>query len=164
MDTQNTGGIAVDLTAFIPQDVAVLNVLRAGGIEETGWKITFAGPSHPQTLAWSEASARKNLRRQAQIEQAQVNGKKFKAEEREPDDVRRENIAYVVARIVDWSPVRLGPGEPILFSPAAATELLLRPELGFVYTQALEFLGEERSFTKGSAKPSGDTQGDTSSS
>jgi hypothetical protein len=142
---------AVDLLAFVPADTAVLEILKPGGIESTGWTITFAGPSHDKTIAWQTESSRKNLRRQQQIEAAQVNGRKYKPEERGPDEQKRENVAWIVARIVDWSPVRLGPGDPVAFSETAAMELLMRPDLGWAFVQMVEFLVDERSFTKASA-------------
>lgn len=142
---------AVDILAFAPADTALLEILKPGGIESTGWTITFAGPSHPKTIAWQTESTRKTLRRQQQVEAAQVNGRKYKPEDRDVDEQRRDNVAWIVARIVDWSPVRLGRGEPVVFSEAAATELLLRPELGWAFGQMVEFLVDERSFTKASA-------------
>jgi len=155
---------AVDLSAFIPQDTADLEILKPGGVEGTGWTVTFAGPSHPKTIAFGNELSRKNLRRSRLIEAAQVNGKKFKPEEREVDEVRRENVSFVVSRIVGWTPVRLGPGEPIAFSEEAATNLLIDPKLGWVLNQMTEFLAEERSFTKGSATTPASSPSDTSNS
>lgn len=142
---------AVDLLAFVPADAAVLEILKPGGIESTGWKITFAGPSHDKTIAWQTENSRKALRRQQQQEAAQINGRKYKPEEREPDDQKRDNVSWIVARILDWSPVRLGPGDPVPFSEAKAIELLMRPDLGWAFAQMVEFLVDERSFTKASA-------------
>lgn len=145
---------AVDLSGFMPEDTAKMEVMKPGGTEGTGWTITFAGPGHLKTVTFGATNARKNLRRQQQIEAAQVNGKKFKPEDREVDEVRRENVSFVVARIVDWTPVRLGPGEPIRFTDEAASELLMRPTMAWAFAQMLEFLADERSFTKGSATTS----------
>ena len=154
----------VDLSAFIPTDTAVLAILAPGGVTSTGWNVTFAGPGHPKAVAFTEEASRKNLRRQRQIETAQINGRKYKPEEREVDEARRENVAWVVARIVDWTPVKLGPGDPIAFSDGAAFELLLRPEMGWALGQMVEFLADERSFTKGSAKTSDASPSATSNS
>lgn len=143
---------AVDLLASASNDTAVLEILKPNGLDSTGWRVTFAGPAHAKAIAWQNEETRKNLRRQQRIEQAQVNGKKYKPEDRDPDDVRHDNVAWIVSRIIDWTPVRLGPGEPIVFSEASATELLLNPKLGWVFTQMVDFLADERSFTKASAK------------
>jgi len=149
--TKTETAAAIDLDAFLPVDTSTLEILKPGGTDGTGWLIIFAGPEHPKTQAWAQASAKRSLAKAKAIEQAQVNGKKFKAEDKEPDDVRRENVAWVVARIVDWSPLRIG-GKDVPFSEAAATELLVRPGMGWVYDQMLEFLVDERSFMKTSAK------------
>lgn len=141
---------AADLSSFLPQDTAVLAVKDASGTRATGWAITFAGPSHPKAVAWANNRARQELGRAAQIEAAQVNGRKFKPEQRSPEDVARDNVGWVVARIVDWTPVKIG-GEVIAFSEAAATELLMRPDMGWVLAQAVEFLGAVENFTPASA-------------
>lgn len=143
---------AVDLTAFLPQDVSVLDILKPGGTEPTGWKITLAGPSHPQTIAWSNELSRKNIERDKKIEISRVNGRKYKGDDQSPEDVRLENVRNVVSRIVSWSPIRIGD-ETMDFSPDRATELLLRPTMGWAYVQIVEYLGDEKSFTKASAKP-----------
>lgn len=154
---------AIDLSGFIPQDTSTMEILKPGGLEGTGWKIEFAGPAHPKTIAWNDTETRKNLRRQQQIEQAQVNGKKFKSEDRDVAEVRRHNVAWVVARIVNWTPVRLGDGDPVSFSEDAAIALLVRPNMNWALAQMLDFLTDERSFTKGSETTS-EPLPDTSSS
>lgn len=141
---------SISLDSQIPSDVAIMEVLKAGGVEGTGWFVTFAGPAHPKTVAWSNEAARKSLRKAQLVEQAQVNGKKFKGEDRDPDDVRRENVAWVVARIVDWTPISVG-GKSYDFTDVAATELLVKPEMGWAFTQMVEFLAADTSFTKRSA-------------
>ena len=142
----------VDLSSFRPIDASVLKIRQPGTATPTGWEVTFAGPSHPKTVAWSNDSARETLHRQAQIEAQQLNGRKIKPEEREVSDVRRENVRWVVSRILGWTPVRLGPDGTVLeFSEKAATDLLVDPAFGWVYAQMIEFLNDERSFTKASA-------------
>lgn len=138
---------AIDLSAILPADTSVLEILKPGGTEGTGWLITFAGPGHAKTVAWTTEQSRRNLRKEAQREAQRENGRKIKPDERDPDDVRRENIGWVVARIVDWTPVKLG-GAPIAFSEAAAMDLLMKPEMGWAYVQMVDFLADERSFTR----------------
>lgn len=136
---------AIDLSGMMPADTSVLEILKPGGTEGTGWKVTFAGPGHPKTVAWQTEQSRRNIRKAAQIEASQANGRKVKPEDREPDDVRRENVEWVVARIVDWTPVKIGGKE---YVAADATDLLMRPEMGWAYVQMVEFLADERSFTR----------------
>jgi hypothetical protein len=148
--TTDTNAV-VDLSALIPLETAVLEILKPGGIESTGWKITFAGPAHPKTVAWQNEQSRKNLRKQQQIEQAQVNGRKFKADDKDPDEQKRETVSWIVSRIVDWTPVKLGPGDAITFSDSAATDLLVKPELGWAFSQMVDFITDDRSFMQRSA-------------
>ena len=141
--------VSLDLDT-LASDTATLEILKPGGVEGTGWVITFAGPGHPKAIAWSNESSRRNLRKEQQIEQARANGKKYKAEDRDPEGIRRDNIRWAVAHIVDWTPVDIGGG-PITFSEEAATTLLLNPKMGFALLQMMEFLADDRSFTKRSA-------------
>lgn len=149
----------VDLSAIVPQDTADIEILKPGGTEGTGWIITMAGPSHPKAVAYANDQARRNLREQNLIKAAQVNGKKYKPDEKSPDEQRVENVKWIVSHIVDWTPVSLG-GDPIQFSEKAATDLLLKREMGWAFIQLVEFLNDDRSFTKRSetiSEPSQDT-------
>jgi hypothetical protein len=140
---------AIDIGGILPQDETTIEIMKPGGIEGTGWKVTLAGPAHEKTQAWVLENTRRNLRKQQQIEAAQVNGRKFKPEDRDVTDARRENVEWVVSRIVDWTPVKIG-AETFPFSDAVAVDLLSRPALGFAFNQIVEAIGDERSFTKAS--------------
>jgi hypothetical protein len=140
---------AVDLSKFLPVDSFDIEIQSVTG-EGTGWHVTLAGPSHPATVASAETIARRALRKSAEIEAAQVNGKKYKVDDREPATMRRENVESVVSRIIDWSPVDVGSG-PIAFSKDAATDLLLRPEMAWVLIQIAEALAGDAAFTRRSA-------------
>ncbi len=143
--------IVTDLTAFAPADTSVLSIIAPSG-SDTGWKITFAGPGHPKTVAWADESARKSIRQQQRIEAARVNGRKFKPDDREVDEVRRENVEWVAARIVDWTTIEID-GKNIAFTTEAAIGIFLDPRFSWVLVQCFDFLGDEASFTKGSPKP-----------
>ncbi|MCV9960384.1 hypothetical protein OIU34_00595 [Pararhizobium sp. BT-229] len=143
---KNADAGPIDITGFLPTDEATLEIKTMEG-KPSGWKIRLAGPSHPKTIALNDASARRELHRQRQIEQARANGKKYKAEEKSPDDVRRENVQDVVGRILGWNPIKIG-GDTIEFSEKAAENLFVKPEMGWVYIQINEFFGEEKGFTQ----------------
>ena len=143
---------AIDLSGATPAETAVIEILKLGREQGTGWFITLAGPAHPKTIAWADQAARRSLQRQAAMEAAQVNGRKYKPEEKTPESQRRENVAWVAARIIDWTPVNLGEGA-IAFSEDAAIELLSRPEMGWAFAQLCEHLADERSFMRPSATP-----------
>jgi len=139
-----------DLNDFDTEDTADMVVLHPATGEPTGWRITFAGPGHPKAVEQSNRLQRKRLREEKSREQAQMNGRKWKAEEKTPEEIRAENVAFVVERILGWTPVRIN-GEDLPFTPENATRLLLDPKKGKLFTQMLEFLAAEESFTKRSA-------------
>lgn len=141
---------AVDLSFDIPADSAVLEILKPASDVGTGWIVEFAGPGHVKTVEWIDKAQRKSIRKAALIEQAQNNNKKYKAEELEPAEARRENVQWVVSRIINWTPIKIG-GETFEFSEKSAVDLLTRPNMGWAFVQMVDFLVDERSFIKGSA-------------
>ncbi|MHA6690599.1 branched-chain amino acid ABC transporter [Devosia sp. A449] len=144
-----TESISLDFEAFEAADIGKMQVLDIHG-SPTGWVWEFAGPGHPKTEALNNRFARERLLKSAQVEQAQVNGRKWKADQDEPAEVRAKNIADLVERIVGWSAVEIG-GKPFPFSAENATEFLSHPKRIGVLTQAMEFVASEKSFTPRSA-------------
>jgi hypothetical protein len=122
----------------------------AGG-KLTDWVWTFAGPGHPRAIAQKDRIMRESLDRNRQIEQAQINGKKWKAPARTAADVLEDNVVYVLERLIGWSPVSIG-GEDYPFSEDNARKLLVDPKKGALLAQSIEFIQGDDSFTQGSAK------------
>ncbi|MGN6142242.1 MAG: branched-chain amino acid ABC transporter [Mesorhizobium sp.] len=143
--TKETASAAFDLSDLDSADEAVMEVLANG--KPTGWTWTFAGPGHPKTIELSNRFARDRLRREKEQEQAQVNGKKWKAPDESPDEVLDRNVSLVVARMLGWSPIQMS-GKDYPFTTDNAKALLMDRRKGQLLVQALEFLGEEQSFTK----------------
>lgn len=139
-----------DLTNDIPLVRAELHILKPGTATPTGWVWTMCGPAHPKTIAYQEAQQRDRLHKAAQIEQAQVNGRKYKAEEKKAVESNLDGVRWIISRIETWTPIRIG-AETIEFSDDAATKLLMRPEMGQYFLQAVEFIQAERSFMPPSA-------------
>lgn len=129
-------------------DTADMYVVING--KPTTWRWTFSGPGHPKAVEQSNRVAREALQREADQEQARVNGRKYKAPHRTPDEVRNGNVDFVVERIIGWSPVRLD-GADLPFSPEAARKLLLDPRKSGILQQAIDFLADDKAFTKRSA-------------
>ena len=50
-------------------DTADLEVCHPATGQPTGWVITFAGPGHPQTVAFNERQLRKRMREEREKEQ-----------------------------------------------------------------------------------------------
>lgn len=126
-------------------DTGEMTVILNG--RATDWRWTFAGPGHERTIEINNKMARDRLHRERLIEQAQVNGKKYKAPEEGVEDIKARNVDTVVARLLGWTPVTIG-GQPLEFSPERARELLLDPKKINLLVQALEFLSDEASFTQ----------------
>lgn len=138
----------ISLSAMRAVDQSDLEILANG--EPTGWVITLAGPGHPKTVALHDDVGRRVLHREAQKEQAQVNGRKYKAVETDIGARRRENVADVVARIIDWKGLN-DDGAEIKFSADEAVKILLDPALGWAFQQVRDYLDDERSFMRRSA-------------
>ncbi len=128
-------------------DEAEMTVVINGKV--TTWVWIFAGPGHEKTVAWGDKIAKQRLHEERQREQAQVNGRKWKAPEETPDEVRERNVQWVLARLLRWSPVRMN-GEDFPFTPENARTVLIDPRKD-IYRQAIEFLADEQSFTPRSA-------------
>lgn len=148
MDTLN--GAVTDLSAFMPDDTSELYTVVPGTNKRTGWVITLAGPGHAKTVAANNEASRKQLHREQMQENSRVNGRKYKAEDRQPEEQRREFIDGLVARIVTWTPVRIG-AETFEFSDKTAADLLLRPAMGPYVAQVVDALIADGAFMKGSA-------------
>jgi len=149
-DTDATATAAVDefdITSADYRDEADMTVVIGGRL--TNWTWRFAGPGHEKTVEYNERMARDRLHRSAMQEQAQVNGKKWKAPEESVDEVRSRNVEWILSRLLGWSPVKLG-GQDYPFSRDNAKALLLDPKKPFL-AQAVEFLADEASFTPRSA-------------
>jgi len=149
-DTAKKAVPSFSIDAFEASDTGKMQVLDASG-NPTGWFWEFAGPGHPKTEALNNRLARERLHKSAQIEQTQINGRKWKADQETPDEVRAKNIADLVERIVGWSEVEID-GEAFAFSSAKAIEFLSHPKRVGVLTQAMEFVANEKSFTPRSDK------------
>lgn len=151
VDTEDNRPIVdFDLSELEADDEATLAIKNAAG-KVTTWIWTFYGPGHPKTVALANRVSKKWLQEARDKEQAQVNGKKWKPEERSLDDVRSENVGVILERTKGFTPVKLN-GELIEYSPDVARRLLLDPRKGALFTQIDEYLKEERNFMRPSAK------------
>lgn len=126
-------------------DTAQMTVMRRDGTPST-WVWTFAGPGHPKTIALSQKVSRDRLRKEQDQEQARVNGRKWKPEDETPDQLMARNADFIVDRLLGWTPVKFG-ADPFEFTPENARKILLDPQKD-IAMQALEFLADQRSFTK----------------
>lgn len=147
----NTAPAVFNLDDTTPLETFDYTAKVPGTEDPTTWIVTFAGPAHPKTIKLNNDSSKKALRQKAAMDQARINGKKFKVDEKSPEDDRREFIEGVVARIVTWTPVTFG-GKRYDFNDNDAVELLMHPALGAYVAQFVTVLLEEQTFTRASAK------------
>lgn len=142
-------GTSFDLSDLDAIDEAEMVVVVGG--KPTDWTWYFSGPGHPQTVAQSNRVARDELSKQRSIEQARANGRKYKSEQQTPDGLLSDNVAYVLERLLRWSPVKMG-GQDFPFTQDNARALLMDRKKGALLQQAIDFLLDDNSFTKRSAK------------
>ncbi len=139
----------INMADDLPNDTAELHVVKPGTNIRTGWVITLAGPGHPQTIALQNEGERERLHKAAEIERAQVNGRKWKGDDDQPEEARRKLVSRVTRRIVGWTPVDFGDG-PVEFSHDNAVKLFIDPKKGSYFGQVVDFLTAERAFMKDS--------------
>jgi hypothetical protein len=147
-DSEKIKPIDIDVGDFDAADESDMTVELNGKL--TTWIWTFAGPGHDRTVAQSNRLSRERLHRDREQEASRVNGRKWKADEDTPDEMRQRNVGFVVERLLRWTPIKLN-GEELAFSSEAASKLLGDPRKVSLLTQALEFLGEQKSFIRRSA-------------
>lgn len=139
----------LDLTSTRPLDVVTIDIMIPGTTKPTGWKVELAGPAHPQTIAIGDDVSQEIFDRNAAIEFAQVNGRKWKGDGDTLEARRRKFVTVVCRRILGWSPnpvFRFVQPEPIAFSLKVAVDLFLRPDMSLYFTQITDYINGERAF------------------
>jgi ABC-type Fe3+-hydroxamate transport system substrate-binding protein len=141
-----------DLSSLDAQDEAQLAIRHPASGEPTTWIWTFYGPGHPRTIALADRVSKDALRKLAAQRTARINGKKWKDEDEQSlDQIRAENVDNILVRTSGFSAVSIN-GVEVAYSEAAARELLLDRKKGWLLAQVMEFLSDEASFMKPSAK------------
>lgn len=141
--------LPLDLSSALPLSSFVLELKMPGTDRPSGWSIELAGPSHEQTIALNNIVGRETIEQEAAILQAQVNGRKYKADVDPVDARRRKNVGRVCRRIIGWTPAPIFKNvspDPIPFSLAAATDLFLRQDMAGFFVQVTDYLNGERAF------------------
>jgi hypothetical protein len=141
----------IDITDLQTADTAELDIKHPITGLSLGWAWLIAGPGHPQTLANIERLQRQALAEQRRRDQARINGKKWKGDDKDPDEIRAENAANVAARIIGFPNARIN-GEELVFSQDKVVEIFLNQKLSWIYAQVLEFLTDDAAFFPDSAK------------
>jgi len=139
-----------DIASLDSLDEAEMNVKHPTTGADTGWVWTFYGPGHPVTVALSARLQKENLQEARAIQQAQVNNKKWKPDDKTADQILKTNVTNIVERLKSFTPVKLG-GETFEFSKENAIKLLLDRRKGWLLLQVSEYLREDASFTPPSA-------------
>lgn len=152
----DTGFDLLDSLGSDDEAIMLVSVPLANG--STTWQWTMASPSHPKGIAQKNRLSRESLKKSAEQEQSRVNGRKYKAEVETPDQVDRGNVDFIIERLIGWSAkldngedVKVG-GDPFPFSEDNARKLLMLPKMWKLRNQAVDFIIDENSFTRRSAK------------
>jgi hypothetical protein len=140
-----------DLGSIEIADVAKLTIKHPTTSAPTTWVLDIAGPGHPVSEAIQNEAARERLVMQREQEMARVNGRKWKGPDVDPETENARVFGRIAKRILAWSPVTMN-GEPFPYSPANALALLREPRFAWVYTQIIDFFGEDAAFIRASAK------------
>ncbi len=148
-NTATAAAPVFDLADLDTADTAEWNVTHDG--KEIGWVWIFAGPGHQATIDLGNRLAKKNLAVRKAQEQAQVNGKKWKPDDEDPEQIRKENASLITSRLLGWTEINLG-GKPFPYTPENALSILLDRKKSFLMAGALEFLADDKSFMTRSAK------------
>lgn len=141
---------AFELSEIESVDSAWINVNHPKTGLPTPWRMELAGPGHPATLAIQKEAHRDRLALDRRIENARVNGKKYKADEVDVEADRRQTAERLARRIIGWTPLTVD-GKAFEYSPANALVLMTEPRWSRVFEQLVEYLSGEAAFTKGSA-------------
>jgi hypothetical protein len=104
----------------------------------------------PVTISLSNRVAGAALKKATARRQAQINGRKWKEDEENLDQLRVENVDNIVTRTKSFTPIRLD-GQLIEYSPDAAKQLLLDRKKGWLLEQITEYLRDEANFIQPSA-------------
>jgi hypothetical protein len=139
----------VDLTDLLPDQDIEYEIKLADG-RPSGWKWTLASASHPQNVAFQEAETSAARERAKVITEAQFNGVRYEAAAKTTDQRLRENVQWIVARTLGWTPVRL-KGQEYHFSREETENLLIKPEMSFAFEQLVSVLRTDARFMKRSA-------------
>jgi hypothetical protein len=126
--------MAFDISAAKQLDTAEYTVIHPATKDETEWKITFAGPSHPKAVSQRNAMLRKGLVR------SKNGGRDLK-----PNVVDEEAVDFIVDRIIGWT------GASQEFEEEYAKSLLMKPEYSWLRGQLNVFLNDDASFIGSSA-------------
>lgn len=139
-----------DLSEIATNDTGTLAIRHPVTGEPTSWVLTLAGPGHPAYEEWTAEGQREAARKARAIEQARANGKKWKAEEADIEEEERKARVRLSRIILGWTPVRVD-GADFPYSRQSAEDLCVSPRWGKVRAQMLEYLNDEKAFTKRSA-------------
>lgn len=130
-------------------DEAELDMLIAG--KPSGWKWRFAGPGHELGLAQSKRVAEEQLHKNKMQEQQRLNMKKIKVELQTPDELKEDNVNFVLERLLGWNTVSID-GTSYPYDRETARKFLLDPRKNTLLQQAVEFILDDNSFMKRSTK------------
>ncbi|RKQ70116.1 hypothetical protein [Oceanibaculum indicum] len=150
-DNQRQASAALfDIAALETVGTDVMTVRHPVTGAATDWKWTIAGPGHPVAEALRAEFEREQADRQRRIEMARVNGKKWKGDDEDPAETDRRHNQRAAKRVLEWTAVTVD-GAPFPCTPENVMRIATEPRWRRVWGQFIEYLVDEKSFTKSSA-------------
>ncbi len=140
-----------DISVLATEDTAELVINHPVTGEPTTWVWMIAGPSHPAAIAADDDLAKDNKREALAIKKAQANNRKWNPEVRSTDEEKRRSATHFGAKVLGWSEVVIN-GDKFPHSRTNVVTILLNPSYWLVYKQLIDFINDEKSFMKPSAK------------
>jgi len=140
----------LDISSFDATLEAQLAIKNPLTNELTTWLWTFYGPGHPETVKLGNQLSREMMKEAREKEEARVNGRKWKGEDRSIEEVRTQNVGRIAQRVKFWTPIKLN-GEMLEFSAEATRKLLLDPNKNWLLFQVNAFLLDDESFMQRAA-------------
>lgn len=134
-----------------PADESELVIVNPTTGEPTTWVWKIAGPGHAKTQELRRKSEREALQERRLLEQAQANGKKWKAPERTPEDEFRRFTEAIAQRVLHFTPAEIA-GQRYDYSPEACRTLLADPRRAWLRKQLTDYLLADESFFPKPAK------------
>lgn len=151
MKTEDLKPAAFDINSIDSLDESQMEVIHKG--RPTGWFWTIAGPGHERTIAQSNRILNESMVASRAMEQARANGKKWKPVSETVEELREKNVKFICERVLGWSEVNLD-GKPYPFSVENLAKLVRDPRKVELVIQVLDFINDEKSFTRTSATAS----------
>lgn len=136
-----------NLDAFGALDQVEYEV-HAPGKEDVklGLTLILAGVSHPDYQKFAEVEFRRLQAELEKVEKAKADGKELPKEDKSVDEMRREQLKHVAARILGAKTKIQFKGQVVDLTPKNAMDVLSDPHFVWMVPQLDKFLTDQENF------------------